>query len=144
MSIWFKAYTLEDLKEVWKDTMLEHLSIDFVEIGENFLKGRMPVDHRTKQAYGILHGGASAAMAETLGSVGSNMVVDQSKYTCVGMEINSNHLRPAKDGYVFGIAKPFHLGKRNHVWGIEITNEEGKQICVSRLTIAVVEKFRIT
>jgi len=120
--------------------MAETLGIELIEITEGSLKGKMPVDHRTMQTMNILHGGASAALAETLGSIASNLIVDVDKFTCVGLNINANHLRPASSGFVFGEARPKHLGKKTHIWDIEIKNELGKLVCISRLTMAVIEK----
>jgi 1,4-dihydroxy-2-naphthoyl-CoA hydrolase len=139
MSIWFAPYSLEEA-HTGPQCMPDHLGIEFIEIGPDFLKGRMPVDARTRQPYGILHGGASVALAETLGSVAANMVADRSKYRCVGQEINANHVRPKADGYVFGIARPLHLGKRSHVWEIRIVDEHDRLVCISRLTVAVVDR----
>ena len=140
MSIWFKSYTLEDIQWMLKDNMCETIGIEITELTDDSIKGRMPVDHRTVQPMKILHGGASVALAETLGSVASNLIVDGSKYICVGLDINANHLRPASSGFVFGEAKPIHIGKKTHVWSIVIKNELGKLVCISRLTMAVVEK----
>lgn len=123
---------------------MEWLDMHITEVGDDYLKGDMPVDHRTVQPYGILHGGASVALAETLGSVAAHMVVDSSKFYTVGMEINANHLRPVKSGRVVGTARPIHLGKSSQVWSIEIHNEENKLVCVSRITMAVVPKERLT
>ena len=120
--------------------MVEHLGIEFIEVGRDFICARMPVDHRTVQPMGLLHGGASLALAETLGSVASSVIVDASKYACVGLEINANHIKSARDGFVTGRATPIHLGKKTHVWDIKITNENDQLICVSRLTVAVIEK----
>jgi 1,4-dihydroxy-2-naphthoyl-CoA hydrolase len=139
--IWYKKdLTLQDLLPLGKGTMSEHVGIEFTELGNNYIKGRMPVDHRTNQPYGLLHGGASAVLAETLGSVGSALVADGSKFYCVGLEINANHIRSARDGYVTGQATPLHLGRQTHVWDIKITNEEGKLVCVSRLTVAILPR----
>jgi 1,4-dihydroxy-2-naphthoyl-CoA hydrolase len=141
MSIWFnKKIAVEDFNQSGKGTMDEHIGIEWVEIGENFLKARMPVDHRTRQPYGILHGGASCVLAETIGSLGSAMVVDHTKYYCVGLEINANHVRSAKEGYVTGIATPLHLGSSTHVWDIKIYNKQEKLICISRLTVAILPR----
>ena len=117
-----------------------HLGIVFTELGEDFLRGTMPVEPRTHQPMGILHGGASVALAETLGSVAANYVVDPSRFYCVGQEINANHLRPVASGVVIGTARPIHLGSRSQVWSIEIRDEGERLNCISRLTIAVVEK----
>ena len=139
MNIWFKPYTLADIQWMLKDNMCETIGIEITEITSDSVKGKMPVDHRTVQPMKILHGGASVALAESLGSVASNLIIDASKYVCVGLDINANHLRPVSSGYVFGEAKPIHIGKKTHVWSIEIKNEQGKLVCISRLTMAVVE-----
>ena len=141
MSIWFKKdIDVEKLNLFSANTMNEILGIKITEVGENYLKGTMPVDKRTHQAYGILHGGASAALAETLGSVGSVIVVDPEKYICVGVEINANHIRSVRDGIVTGTALPLHLGASSHVWEIKITDKNEKLVCVSRLTVFVKAK----
>jgi 1,4-dihydroxy-2-naphthoyl-CoA hydrolase len=136
--IWYKEYTINEIGFLAKNNMLEHLGIELTAIESDFISGKMPVDHRTVQPMNILHGGASVALAESLGSIGSYLTVDPEKYHCVGMEINANHLRPVSDGYVFATAKPLHLGKTTQVWAIDITNEAGKLVCVSRITMAVV------
>jgi 1,4-dihydroxy-2-naphthoyl-CoA hydrolase len=130
--------SLDDLNKVDVDTMPRHLGIEYTEIGEDYICGKMPVNGKTRQPMGILHGGASVVLAETLGSVGSFLCLDSSKYYAVGLEINSNHIRSAKEGFVYGKAQVVHLGKTTHVWDIRITNEEGKLINISRLTMAVV------
>jgi 1,4-dihydroxy-2-naphthoyl-CoA hydrolase len=140
MSIWFRQFSLDEVRKLEHSTMAEHLGIEFTEIGEDSLAAKMPVDTRTKQPDGILHGGASVALAETLGSVGGSMCVDRERFQIVGQEINANHLRPAMGGVVLGRAKPIHLGRRSQVWNIEITDERNRLICVSRLTIAVIER----
>lgn len=140
MMIWFSNYTLTDILPLTKNNMVEHLGIEIIEIGSDFLKGKMPVDHRTVQPMNILHGGASVALAETLGSIAAVLTVDASKYSCVGMEINANHLRPVSSGYVYATARPVHVGKKSQVWSIDIVNEEGKIVCISRITMAVIEK----
>jgi 1,4-dihydroxy-2-naphthoyl-CoA hydrolase len=138
MSIWFnKSLSVEEIKPISKNTMGEYIGIELTEIGENYIKGRMPVDHRTQQPFGLLHGGASAALAETLGSIASAFVIDQSNFFCVGLEINANHIRGAKQGFVFGTATPLHLGRTTHVWDIKIHDEHEKLVCVSRLTVAI-------
>ena len=137
-SIWFdKDLSLDQLNDLGKGTMSEHLGFEWGEIGPDFLIGSLPVDHRTKQPYGLLHGGASCVLAETLGSVASAMVVDQTKFICVGMEINANHVRSARQGKVIGKVTPLHLGSSSQVWDIRIHDEAGKLICVSRLTVAI-------
>lgn len=139
--IWFKKdLNIEKLTTFGPDTIAEHLGIEWVELGTDFLKARMPVDHRTKQPYGLLHGGASCVLAETIGSVASALVVDHQKLVCVGIEINANHIRSATEGYVTGVGTPLHLGLNTHVWDIRIYDELGKMICVSRLTVAIIPK----
>ncbi len=123
-----------------KKTMATHLGIEFTEVGEDYICAKMPVDDRTKQPMGLLHGGASVVLAETLGSVAATLSVDQEKYACVGLEINANHIRAAKEGFVYGKTTPLHIGRSTHVWQINITNEEGKLVCTSRITMAVIEK----
>ena len=141
MAIWFhENINVDQLQVLGKNTMVEGIGIEFKEIGENFIKATMPVDHRTVQTYGILHGGASVTLAETIGSIASAMVVDKEKYYCVGLEINANHLRSAKKGFVTGIVTPIHLGKKTHVWEIKIYDDEEKLLCISRLTVAVLLK----
>ena len=138
MPIWFdKELTVEKLKPLGAGTMSEYVGIEWVEVGENFIKAKMPVDYRTVQPYGMLHGGASCTLAETLGSVASAMIVDHSKFLCVGLEINANHIRSAREGFITGTAIPLHLGSSTHVWDIKIVDEQDKLICVSRLTVAI-------
>ncbi len=148
MIIWFnKELTIEAFKDLGKGAMGEYIGIEWTEVGENFIKAKMPVDHRTKQPYGLLHGGASCVLSETIGSVASAMVVDHSKFVCVGLEINANHVRSAREGFVTGIATPLHIGANTHVWDIKIYDELEKLVCVSRLTVAVIprkESFRQT
>lgn len=119
---------------------MEHLGIEFTAIGKEFVSAKMPVDHRTHQPFGLLHGGASVTLAETLGSVASSCVLDDSKQFCVGLEINANHLRGVREGHVFGTAKPVHLGKSTHVWEIKIENNKDQLICISRITLAILDK----
>jgi 1,4-dihydroxy-2-naphthoyl-CoA hydrolase len=139
--IWHnKQLTVQDITPLGKGTMGEHIGIEWTEVGDDYLKARMPVDHRTKQPYGLLHGGASVALAETLGSVGAAMVVDHTKFYCVGIEINANHIRSAREGYVTGKATPLHIGRQTHVWEIKIHNDEEKLVCVSRLTVAIMPR----
>ncbi len=140
MSIWFQQFSIDEVRSLQRDTMDVHLGIEFVRIGPDHLEARMPVDKRTMQPHGILHGGASVALAETLGSVGGSMVVDLARYLVVGQEINANHLRPAREGHVHGSARPIHLGRRSQVWGIEIVDDQKRLVCVSRLTLAVIER----
>jgi 1,4-dihydroxy-2-naphthoyl-CoA hydrolase len=140
MIIWYRAYTLEEVQQRGIGTMVEHIGITITELGDDFLKGTMPVDHRTTQPMGILHGGASVALAETLGSIAANLVVDSEKKYCVGLDINANHIRAAKTGLVTGIAKPFHIGSSTQVWSIEITDEKNRLVCISRLTMAILDR----
>lgn len=141
MSIWFKKdLTIADISLLGKQTMSDYIGIEWKELGEDFLKATMPVDHRTKQPYGLLHGGASCVLAETIGSLASAMVVDHSRYFCVGLEINANHIRSARDGFVTGIARPLHIGSSTHVWDIKIYDRSEKLVCVSRLTVAVIAR----
>lgn len=141
MPIWFKKdLSLADFENLGKDTMGDHIGIRFSELGDDYLKATMPVDHRTKQPYGLLHGGASVALAETLGSVGSALVIDPEQFICVGQEINANHIRSARSGQVTGTATPIHLGATSHVWEIRIHDEQDKLVCISRLTVAILKK----
>jgi 1,4-dihydroxy-2-naphthoyl-CoA hydrolase len=120
--------------------MAEHLGMEWMEVGEDFIKIKMPVDHRTKQPYGLLHGGASCALSETVGSVAAHLVIDPAKFVCVGLEINANHVRSARQGYVTGIATALHLGATTHVWDIKIYDDVNRLVCISRLTMAVLNK----
>ena len=139
--IWFdNALSVEKLKPLGPNTMAAHLGIEWTAVGDDFIEARMPVDHRTIQPYGLLHGGASCVLAETVGSVASAMVVDHNKYLCVGLEINANHVRSARTGWVIGKASPLHIGSSTHVWDIKIVNEENKLVCVSRLTVAIIPR----
>jgi 1,4-dihydroxy-2-naphthoyl-CoA hydrolase len=131
---------VEELNSGRAGTMIEHLGIEFTEIGDDFIRGTMPVDERTHQPYGLLHGGASVALAETLGSLGATLCIDTTEYQCVGQEINANHLRPVRTGLVTGTARPVHLGGRSQVWTIDIVNEFRRLVCTSRLTVAVVRR----
>jgi len=137
MSIWFEAFTPEIINARSKGTLLEALGIEFVEVGDDFLRARMPVDGRTHQPAGMLHGGASVALAESLASWGATFVVDRSKHHCVGLEINANHVRPIQSGFVVGTARPLHSGRSTQIWEVRITDERDKLVCVSRVTMAV-------
>ncbi len=138
--IWFKDYKLDFLDTTRNANMAAHLGIDFLEIGPDFLKAKMPVDERTTQPFGILHGGASCVLAESLGSVASWMTIDPDKYRAVGLEINANHIRAVTQGFVIGTCTPLHVGKRTQVWQTDITEEStGKRVCISRLTVAIIE-----
>ena len=138
--IWRVQATPEQLRERARNTLAEWLDIRVTEIGPDYLRATMPVNSHTHQPQGILHGGASVALAETIGSLAANLCVDVTKYVCVGQEINANHLRPASSGLVTGTARPYHVGGRSQVWGIEIRDENDKLVCVSRITMAVVER----
>ena len=141
MSIWFnQSLSIADLQSFEKETMNEYIGIEFTEVGENYLKAKMPVDNRTRQAYGILHGGASVTLAETIGSIGSAMIIDPVKYYCVGVEINANHIRSVRDGFVIAKATPLHTGNSTHVWDIKIVDENEKLVCVSRLTVYILKR----
>jgi 1,4-dihydroxy-2-naphthoyl-CoA hydrolase len=140
-SIWYnKNVTIQQLQPLCNNTLGEHLGMQFTEIGDNFLKATMPVDNRTKQPYGLLHGGASVALAETLGSVASALVINTDLFICVGLEINANHLRSVSEGIVTGVATAIHIGASTHVWDIKIYTETGKLVCISRLTVAILKK----
>ncbi len=137
MIIWRSPQTLESLNAASAGSMVQRLNIVFSEIGDDFIRATMPVDERTHQPFGLLHGGASVALAETLGSTGANMCVDRSRYRCLGQEINANHVRAARSGRVTGTARPLHIGGRSQVWSIDIADEAGQLVCISRLTMAV-------
>lgn len=140
MSIWRTVVTLEELQDSTRNTLSEHLGIRYTQIGTDFLCASMPVDARTHQPAGVLHGGASLALAESLGSVGANLCVDRATHVCVGQEINANHLRAVSAGLVTATARPYHVGSRSQVWHIEIRDEQERLVCVSRLTMAVLAR----
>ncbi|HTB87148.1 MAG TPA: hotdog fold thioesterase [Steroidobacteraceae bacterium] len=144
MSIWRNLRTVEDLNANRKGTLIENLGILFTEIGADFVRGTMPVDTRTMQPYGLLHGGASVALAESLGSMGAAMCVDAAEYQVVGQEINANHVRAARSGLVTGTARAVHLGGRTQVWTIDIVNDAQKLVCISRITMAVIKRGALT
>ena len=139
MPIWFGPTTPENLNERARGTMLTQLGIEFTEIGEDSLTARMPVDHRTVQPAGILHGGASATLAESLGSVAATLCIDPARKRCVGLEINANHVRAVRSGYVTGTATPVHIGKSTQIWQIRIQDEKDRLVCIARLTLAILE-----
>lgn len=131
---------LSSINKFSKNTIAEQIGIEFTEIGNDYLVARMPVDHRTHQPFGILHGGASVVLAETLGSIASYLcLTNQQTQAAVGLEINANHIRAVKNGFVYGKVSPIHVGKTTHIWNIDITNEEGKLVCKSRLTVMILE-----
>ncbi len=137
MAIWFLSSALEDIEKIFQNTLVDHLGIEFLEIGDDFIKARMPVDSRTIQPAGILHGGASVSLAETMGSLAAFLTVDPQKKRCVGLEINANHVRQVATGFVYGICKPLHIGATTQLWEIKINNEQDKLVCIARLTISV-------
>lgn len=138
--IWFKPYTVEDLRRMRNANMTAHLGFEFLELGPDYLKGRLPVDNRTTQPFGILHGGASCVLSESLGSIAAWMTIDPEKYRAVGIEINANHIRAVTEGWVVGECRPVHVGKRTQVWQTDITEEAtGKRVALSRLTIAIID-----
>ncbi|MCG3164781.1 MAG: putative esterase [Bacteroidia bacterium] len=140
MAIWFGDYKLENIKSLEAGTMMEFLEMETTELGADYLRGRLKMSPKVKQPAGLLHGGASVVLAESLGSIGANLVVDPSKFYCVGLDINANHLRVVREGYVYGEARPLHIGKTTQVWEIKLTDEAGKLVCISRLTMAVIAK----
>ncbi|SFI45698.1 hotdog fold thioesterase [Nitrosomonas sp. Nm34] len=140
-TIWFKEYTLDYLEGLRNANMGAHIGIRFAEIGPDFLTAKMPVDKRTTQPFGILHGGASCVLSETLGSVSAWMTIDPEKYRAVGLDINANHIRAVTKGNVIGVCTPLHIGRRTQVWQTDITEEEtGKRVAISRLTVAIIEQ----
>lgn len=139
MPIWKRAIDLQDINRWSHGTMLEHLGIVVTEVGDDFLRGTLPVDARTKQVFGLLHGGASVALAETLGSLGGMLSVGPDE-TVVGLDINANHLRAVTGGVVTGTARPFHIGRTTQVWEIRIDDERGRRVAISRLTLAVIAR----
>ena len=141
MAIWFhKEIPLSLLAHFGKGTMTEFLGLEWLAVGDDFLKAKIPVDQRTIQPYGLLHGGASCVLAETVGSVASTLVVDPEKFICVGLEINANHIKSVSDGLVVATCNPIHLGQSTHVWDIQIHNQEEKLVCICRLTVAILGK----
>ena len=135
-----KKIQVSELQKFSKNTMVEHLGIEFLEVNDDFISARMPVDHRTNQPMGLLHGGASVVLAESLGSIASSIRIDMNKFICVGLEINANHIKSVQNGFVTGKATSIHLGRKTHVWEIKITNENNELVCISRLTVAILEK----
>ena len=136
MSIWKKPISVEELAAIHKDTAVQQLGIEFLEVGPDFIRARVPVDTRTKQPYGLLHGGVSVVLAETLGSCGAAYSCPEG-HRAVGLDINANHLRGATSGWVTGVTRPVHIGRTTQVWQIDLTNEAGELTCVSRITMAV-------
>jgi 1,4-dihydroxy-2-naphthoyl-CoA hydrolase len=139
MAIWFSTATVESLNARSPDTMVDHIGIEYVAIGEDYIKARMPVDRRTVQPARILHGGASLVLAETLGSVAAYLCIDPERKMAVGLEINANHVRSVRDGYVTGTVKPLHIGHSTQIWQIQIRDDQERLVCISRITMAVLD-----
>ena len=135
-SIWKHAVSVESLTQIHRGTAPEYLGIEFLEVGDDFIRARIPVDERTRQPYGILHGGVSVVLAETLGSCGAACACPPG-YRAVGLEVNANHLRSTSSGWVTGTARPLHVGRTTHVWQVELLNESGQPTCISRITMAI-------
>ncbi len=135
--IWHQSLSLDTLNAFGIVNMMKHLAIEFTEIGEDFLCARMPVDSRTQQPMGLLHGGASVTLAETLGSTAANLCLDPSRHYALGLEINANHIKGVTNGFVYGTTRPVHIGKTTHIWSVEIKDEDNRLICISRITLAV-------
>jgi 1,4-dihydroxy-2-naphthoyl-CoA hydrolase len=140
MAIWFATPTLDDLTALSRNTLADHLGIEYTAIGDDFITARMPVDGRTVQPFGLLHGGASVALAETLGSIAANCCVNPAEKFCVGLEINANHVRAARAGYVWGTASPIHIGGTTQLWQTRIVDDQERLVCISRLTVAILER----
>ena len=140
MSIWFQSARIQDLNRLSENTMVSHIGIEFTKIGPDYICAKMLVNQNTHQPDGLLHGGASVVLAETLGSVASNLCIDRTKKICVGLDINANHVRSARAGYVTGTTKPVHIGASTHIWEIRITNDKDSLVCIARLTMAVLDK----
>jgi 1,4-dihydroxy-2-naphthoyl-CoA hydrolase len=140
MAIWFATPTLDDLTALSRNTLADHLGIEYTAIGDDFITARMPVDRRTVQPFGLLHGGASVALAETLGSIAANCCVNPAEKFCVGLEINANHVRAARAGYVWGTASPIHIGGTTQLWQTRIVDDQERLVCISRLTVAILER----
>ncbi|HCX80071.1 MAG: esterase [Curvibacter sp. RIFCSPHIGHO2_12_FULL_63_18] len=136
MRIWQQPISTEILTRISQNTAVAHLGIEFLEVGDDFLSARVPVDHRTHQPFGLLHGGVSVVLAETLGSCGAGFAIPEG-YSAVGLDINANHLKGVKSGWVTGVARPVHLGRSTHVWQIDLRNDAGELSCVSRITMAI-------
>jgi 1,4-dihydroxy-2-naphthoyl-CoA hydrolase len=139
-SAWLTLPSLDDINRITKDSMIDFLQIEFIDVGPNHLTARMPITPRVMQPFGIMHGGASATLAETVGSVAAAFCADQKTKACVGLELNINHIRPVKSGFIEAVTTPIHVGKTTQVWDIKIYNEEKKLVSISRLTVAVTDK----
>jgi 1,4-dihydroxy-2-naphthoyl-CoA hydrolase len=134
--------SLQQLNDLCKNTLAEALGMEITEVGPGLLGGKMPIDHRTHQPMGILHGGASVALAETLGSLGASLHIDKDRQICVGLEINANHVKAVRNGFVHGRATALHLGRKTQIWEIKINNDAGDLVCISRLTVAVLDRAK--
>ncbi|MAX67109.1 MAG: hotdog fold thioesterase [Bacteriovoracaceae bacterium] len=141
MTIWFKDYSLTEINQKNKNSMVDHCGIEIVEIGEDFLVGTMPADSRTHQPFGIVHGGANCVLAETLGSIASNLICDPKSHHGVGLNINTNHLKAVRNGNIKGVAKPIHIGRTTHVWDIKTYNQNDQLTSSTTLTMAIVKKL---
>lgn len=135
-----EGLSIEAINDIGKNTMFDAIGIKILEVGPDYIKGSMPVNSQTKQPMGLLHGGASVAFAETLGSIASTLMIDMTKKAPVGLEINANHIKSARDGLVYGVCRPLHVGSRTHVWEIKISNEQDQLVCVSRLTTSIIDQ----
>ena len=140
MSIWFVEPSLAALNALAKDTLIDHLAIEITAIGDDFITAKMPVDRRTVQPYGLLHGGASVVLSETLGSMAAGLCINNAEKICVGIEINANHVRAARGGFVFGTVRPVHIGGSTHIWQTQVVDEKERLVCISRLTVAVLDR----
>jgi len=140
MPIWFRTAEVAEFTSIHVGTAVERLGIEFTGVGDDWVSARMPVDARTVQPFGILHGGASVLLAETLGSCAGNLCVDQEKFYCVGLDINANHVRAVREGWVSGTARPLHLGKSTQIWEIRITDASERLVCIARLTLSVLAR----
>ncbi|PRD50711.1 hotdog fold thioesterase [Sphingobacterium gobiense] len=138
--IWFKDYTLEEVNSIFHKFMTGYLRIQATEVRDDMLIACMPVSDKVKQPFGILHGGASVVLAESVGSIASNLIIDPKHLVGVGMEVNANHLKSVSEGMLYAYCSPLHIGKKSHVWDIKIKNEKDVLICISRLTVAIIEK----
>jgi len=138
MAIWKHKLSTAEIQQITENTLVRHLGIQITDVGDDYIKASMPVDHRTHQPMGILHGGASVALAETVGSLAAQMCVEPGHFV-VGLEINANHIRSVRQGLVFGVATPIHIGRSTHVWNIRISDEQDKTVCISRLTMSVLK-----
>ena len=140
MTIWQRQHSVKELNNMTQNCIEEHLGIEIVELGSDYISATMPVDHRTRQPFGLLHGGASVVLAESLGSLASNLCIDQKEKVAVGIEVNANHIKQVREGLVKGTVRPLHLGNKIHVWEIRIVNSAEKLVCICRLTVAIIKK----